>query len=140
MAKAGAPKGGAKTGLIQAPIMTQAQYFIHYIPAERWKEAISFFETTIGLMLRTNMEPHWAEFAAGGLTFALHPKGAGKADGPRDTGLCFAADDCDKAVEALRSRGVKGVTDPKNVSDEPGGGRCFEFEDPFGNTFSGYGK
>lgn len=135
MAKTGE---GAKTGMIQAPIMTEAQFFIHYVPAEKWKEAIEFFETTIGLMLRSDTGHGWAEFAAGGITFALHE--AKKDHKPQKTGFTFAADDCARAVEALRSRGVKGVTEPRNVSPDPKDGKCFEFLDPFGNEFGAYGK
>ncbi len=133
MAKASAPKG-AKTSLIQPPVMTEVSYFIHYVPEAEWKKAISFFQDTIGLMLRTDTGQGWAEFRAGGLTFALH---SAKEPKPKETGICFAVSDCDLAVEQLRNRGVKGVTDPKKVSDE---GRVFEFKDPFGNTFSAYGK
>jgi predicted enzyme related to lactoylglutathione lyase len=132
------PKSAApKTAMVQTPIMTTANYFIHYVPEGEWKKALSFFEDTIGLMLRMDTGHGWAEFAAGGITFALH---AGKDLKPKATGLCFAADDCDRAVEALRARGVEGVTDPKKVSEVPQAGRCFSFKDPFGNTFEGYGK
>ncbi|HVY62727.1 MAG TPA: VOC family protein [Planctomycetota bacterium] len=132
----GAPKG-QKTSMIQAPIMTQVNYFVHYVPKDKWKQAVEFFETTIGLMLRMDTGHGWAEFNAGGITFALHE---GEHLIPKDTGLCFAVDDCDHAAAALRNRNVQGVTEPRKVSEEPEAGRCFEFKDPFGNTFSAYGK
>lgn len=123
-----------KTGMIQAPIMTEAAYFIHWVPADRWKEAVTFFETTIGLMLRNDTGEGWAEFSAGKITFALHATDELK---PCDTGLCFAVDDCDEAVAALKARGVKIKSEPHKVSEQ---GRAFEWLDPFGYSFSGYGK
>ena len=124
------------TGFIQAPIMTTASYFILMVDPARWQEAIDFFETTIGLMLRVNEAPHWAEFAAGKITFALHSK-AGVA--PKETGFVFDCETCDGAVAALEARGVKITKKPEEVAG-PGSNRCFDFLDPFGNTFSGYGK
>jgi predicted enzyme related to lactoylglutathione lyase len=137
MSKKPDPSKGAKTGMIQTPIMTEVSYFIHMVPETKWKQAIEFFETTIGLMLRLDTGHGWAEFSAGAITFALH---TGEHLIPKETGICFSVDDCDWAVEALRNRGVQGVTEPRKVSEDPQAGRCFDFKDPFGNTFSGYGK
>jgi predicted enzyme related to lactoylglutathione lyase len=85
-------------------------------------------------MLRVDTGEGWAEFNAGGITFALR---AGKDLAPKETGFCFAVDSCDDAAATLKARGVTGVTDRKGVCDD---GRCFSFKDPFGNTFSAFGK
>jgi len=125
-----------KTAILQAPITTEVSYYIHYVPTGEWQKAIAFFQNTLGLMLRTDADGKWAEFNAGGITFALHPAGEGGVK-PKETGICFAVDSCDDAAADLRTRGVDGVTDPKAAGER---GRCFDFKDPFGNTFSAYGK
>lgn len=122
-----------KTGTLATPVFGGADTFMLYVRESDWREAISFFQDKIGLMLRSDSHG-WAEFNAGKITLALHEA---KETTPRETGLIFAVEDCDEGVTQLRARGVPGVTDPRSVAP---GVRCFEWKDPFGNTFSAAGK
>lgn len=129
-------KADAKTGVMQAPVILGVQYYIHYVPRKDWQKALDFFHETLGMNIKLDAgaDGGWAELSGGGLTFALHS--ADKLD-PHETGICFGVMDCDDAAKKLKARGVEGVTEPKSVSEE---GRCFAFKDPFGYTFSCYGK
>lgn len=133
-----APLGAMKITLTPAPIFTKIAYYIHYVSESEWRTAISFFRDTLGLKPRfdaATAEPGWAEFEGGGITLALHS--AEQSPAPRETGIVFGVPQCDEAAATLRARGVDGITAPHQVCDE---GRCFSFKDPFGNTFSAYGK
>lgn len=126
-----------KTAMIQTPIVTGVQYFIHYVPKADWKKAIGFFQDTLGLSLRMDTgEDCWAEFVGGGITFALHS--TDEKTTPRDTGITFAITtaNCEEAAQMLKDRGVQGVTEPKSVCED---GKSFSFKDPWGNGFSCYG-
>jgi len=127
------PAAGAPTGFVMPPIMTTISHYILFVPEARWQEAIAFYQNTIGLMLRID-EGKWAEFSAGGITFALH---AGVDPRPVKTGIVFEVFHCDDAAKMLELRGVKITEPPKAVS--PDGKRCFAFVDPFGNQLEGYG-
>lgn len=127
-------KAVAKTAVLQAPIFTEVQYYIHYVPEQEWKKAIDFFSETMGLVLKVDTGEGWAEFqTGGGIVFALH---AAKYPAAKETGIVFHVMDCDEAANQLKIRGVAGVTEPKSVCE---GTRGFDFKDPFGNTFGACG-
>ena len=129
-----APAKEAKTSMLQAPIFTEIQYYIHNVPEHEWKKAVTFFSETMGLVLKTDTDG-WAEFiTGGGIIFALH---AEKYPAAKNTGICFHVMDCDEAANLLKIRNVEGVTAPRSVCE---GTRSFDFKDPFGNTFSASGK
>jgi predicted enzyme related to lactoylglutathione lyase len=130
--KTAAPKTAApKAGLVKTK---KIAYYIHYVPD--MTKAVEFFKT-IGLEPGFT-SPEWSEFDAG-IKFALH--GPCKDDcgtyEAKETGLCFDVTSAKGACETFKSLGVKVTSEPHQVCEE---GYAFNFQDPFGNTFSAYGK
>ena len=143
----------AKTPKIKKSHLTKKiGYFMLTVPD--MTKAIEFYKS-IGL--KATMEsPEWTEFKAG-IKFALHgmtkgegacsssasesacstSQGASKPAATRWTGIVFNVKNCDKSYGTFQALGVKVLGAPKQVCDE---GRSFEFEDPFGNVLSCYGK
>lgn len=119
----------------------KAAYFILYVPD--MEQAVAFYEGTLKMKLGYQ-SPEWTEFKAG-IKFALHawsPSDASACGGactsfkPQKTHLTFGVKDAGKSHEAFQALGIK-VHELKEVCEN---GRSFDFEDPFGNTLSIYGK
>ncbi len=101
-----------------------------------------FYQDTVGLTPRFNLEDVYAEFDVSGQTLALFRRdlmaetigAAGKpvfADAQDKTMLVLATDDVGKAAAELRARGVALAAEPQ---DRPEWGiRTAHFRDPDGN-------
>lgn len=97
-----------------------------------FERAIRFYTETLGLKLKSRAGDHWAEVTSPGLTIGLHPWSPGHGPEPGTEGgisIGFEARPIEKAVEALRTKGValRGpVQDNENV-------KLAFFADPDGN-------
>ena len=87
---------------------------------------LGFWQGKVGLKARYT-SGEWSEIEAGSVIMALHKSSDTL---PRDTGIVFNTDDIDKAVKALRGKGVE-VTEPQDI----GVGMEALFKDPEGNTY-----
>jgi len=92
-------------------------------PVSDLKKAVDFYENVLGLK-KTGEWGNYAIFDVGGVELALEPKGR--------FSIFLLVDDVDKAYEALKEKGVKFLTEPK---DQYWGGRTAEFVDLDRNKF-----
>lgn len=102
-----------------------------------WTQAIAFYRDTMGWTLGFEEPNSWAEFTTGGLKVALHPTEKNQTVAPVDTHLCFKVESVDATVSALKAKGVKITTQPREVCE---GIRAASFVDCFGNTWHFHGK
>lgn len=114
---------------------TTLELYILYVAD--WTKAIAFYRDTMGWTLGFEQPNSWAEFTTGGIKIALHPTEQGAAATPVDTRLCFKVESVDATWQALKARGVKLTTEPREVCE---GIRSASFQDPFGNTWHFHGK
>lgn len=130
------PKTQTKSATIdKSALPSKVGYYIHYVPD--MAKAVEFFKN-IGLKPMFD-SPEWSEFDAG-IKFALHGMECsekGHTHAGIETNITFSVKNCDETIAAFKTLGVKITSEPRQVCDE---GRCFSFQDPFGNTFSCYGK
>lgn len=132
------PKSGLvkteKAGFVKTLTTGKVAYYILYVP--EMTKAVEFYKS-IGLKLGFE-SPEWSQFDAG-IQFALH--GPCKDDcgtyEATETGICFDVTSAKNAYETFKSMGVKVMGEPHQVCEE---GYAFNFQDPFGNTLSCYGK
>ena len=103
------------------------------VPVTNWAKAKAFYHDTLGLPILYDVgeEVGWCEFGEEGkTTFAISLWRDGSP--PRGGAIpVFAVDDCAKAVEELRGRGVK-CEDPVTY---PGMVIYADVHDPEGNLF-----
>jgi len=92
-------------------------------PVSDLKTAVNFYENILGLK-KTGEWGNYAIFDVGGVELALEPKGR--------LSIFLLVDDVDAAYKALKEKGVKFLTEPK---DQFWGGRTAEFTDADGNRF-----
>lgn len=109
--------------------------FILYV--DQWAKAVDFYRNTLGWTCAHEEAGCWAEFATGGVRFALHPVEPGTKATPIDTGLSFFVADVDATVAALKKKGVTIRSQPHEVCE---GLRSATFADPFGNAYHCCGK
>jgi predicted enzyme related to lactoylglutathione lyase len=93
--------------------------------------AVQFYAETLGLRLQYEVQGHWAQIEAPGLTIGLHPAGEhGSRSGKSESlSIGFEVDDLVAATETLQSRGV--VFSPVM---EDKATRIAYFSDPDGNS------
>ncbi|MDF2963320.1 MAG: Glyoxalase-like domain protein [Paenibacillus sp.] len=93
-------------------------------------KAVQFYVDTLGLKLHYQVEGHWAQVEAPGLTIGLHPNGEnGAQPGTSDSlSIGFEPHDFNQSLETLQSRGIvfAGVMEDKATRIAP-------FRDPDGN-------
>jgi predicted enzyme related to lactoylglutathione lyase len=129
-----APAAKKTPAIKKSALPSKIGYFIHYVPD--MTKAIEFFKT-IGLKAKFE-SPEWTEFDAG-IKFALHGMECSSAHSHAgiDTNLTFSVKNVDDTLAAFKTLGVRITSEPRQVCES---GRSFSFQDPFGNTFSIYGK
>jgi len=88
------------------------------------KETVAFYENVLGLQKRGDWS-NYAEFDVGGVHFGFEQKGMLE--------IFLLVDDVDKAYASLKKKGVKFVSEPKNMH---WGARAATFVDPDGNKFT----
>ena len=94
------------------------------LPVSDVKKAASFYENVLGLKKMKEL-PNIAFFDVGGVHFGL-------AIGEK-VGIHLLVDDLDKAYQMLKEKGVKFVSEPKDL---PWGERTATFVDPYGNMLT----
>ena len=99
------------------------------------ERAIKWYVDTLGFVVNYASAPYYASMHHSTLQLRvdLHPDPNEKNVG-RGAMLYFAADDLDKTVAELRSRGIQ-VSDPRSRGDSP---RFTEFADSEGNPIGLY--
>jgi predicted enzyme related to lactoylglutathione lyase len=132
-----APAAKKTPAIKKSALPSKIGYFIHYVPD--MTKAIEFFKS-IGLKA-TFESPEWTEFDAG-IKFALHGMDCSSSKPAHshagiNTNLTFSVKNVDDTLAAFKTLGVKISSEPRQVCES---GRSFSFQDPFGNTFSIYGK
>jgi len=103
--------------------MIKELYHITF-PVSDIKRALTFYENTLGLKKRGEW-PNYVEFEVGGVHFGFE-KG-GKLE------IFLLVDDVDKAYHSLKEKGVKFVTEPRDMH---WGARAATLVDPDGNKFT----
>jgi len=93
-------------------------------PVSDIKKTVAFYEETLGLK-KSGEWPNYVEFDVGGVHFGFEQKGKLE--------IFLIVDDVDKAYESLRKKGVKFLSEPKNMH---WGARAATFIDPDGNKFT----
>jgi len=88
------------------------------------KRAAAFYENILDLR-KIGEWPNYVEFDVGGTQFGFGP--GGKLE------IFLLVDDVDKAYQELKAKGVKFVTEPKDMH---WGARAATFMDPDGNRFT----
>jgi len=95
------------------------------VPVKDLKKAVDFYENAVGLQ-KSKEWSNYATFDVGGMIFGLDPA-------PRaELQIYMTVDDVDQIYNALKAKGVKFLTEPK---DQYWGGRTAMFIDPDGNKF-----
>lgn len=94
------------------------------LPVSDLKRAVAFYESILGLK-KMKEWPNIAFFDVGGVQFGLAPG--------ESVGIHLLVDDLDKAYQSLKEKGVKFVSEPK---DMPWGERTATFVDPDGNMLT----
>jgi lactoylglutathione lyase len=103
--------------------MIEKLYHITF-PVLDIKKTVSFYENMLGLK-KTGEWPNYAEFDVGGVHFGFEQKGKQE--------IFLLVKDVDEAYENLKKKGVKFVTEPKDMH---WGARAATFVDPDGNEFT----
>lgn len=96
-----------------------------------FKKAVQFYVETLGLQLQHQVEGHFAQVEAPGLTIGLlHPTGEqGVQPGKSESiSIGFEVQELESAIEVLKSRGVEFQHIMEN-----NGTRLAHFNDPDGN-------
>ncbi|MDO3675610.1 VOC family protein [Paenibacillus ehimensis] len=96
-----------------------------------FKKAVQFYVETLGLQLQHQVEGHFAQVEAPGLTIGLlHPTGEqGVQSGKSESiSIGFEVQELESAIEVLKSRGVEFQHIMEN-----NGTRLAHFNDPDGN-------
>jgi len=93
-------------------------------PVSDIKKAVSFYENILGLKKRGEWS-NYVEFDVGGVHFGFAQRGKLE--------IFLLVDDVDKAYQSLKEKGVKFITEPKNMH---WGARAATFVDPDGNKFT----
>jgi len=91
--------------------------------------AVAFYTEVLGLTLVRRDGSSWAQFDAGGGTFALHGAMEGRPVEPGGATAVFSVDDLDQARAVLADRGVRFG----HEGDVAGFARFASFSDPDGN-------
>lgn len=94
------------------------------------ESSVAFYRDVLGLDLKMQMGEDWAEFDVAGTTIALHGTREGHAPPQGGATIVFDVDELDRAMNALRG---KGVAFEGQVAEVPGYGRFVSFRDPEGN-------
>jgi len=104
-------------------VVIERVYHITF-PVSDLKRAVSFYEKILGLE-KTDEWPNYVEFNVGGVQFGFEPHGTLE--------IFLLVDDVDKAYQELKAKGVKFITEPKDMH---WGARAAVFMDPDGNKFT----
>jgi len=88
------------------------------------KRAASFYENVLGLK-KTSEWPNYVEFDVGGVQFGFGARGKLE--------IFLLVDDVDRAYQELKAKGVKFITEPKDMH---WGARAATLMDPDGNKFT----
>ena len=111
-------------------VKTRALDFVVYSVPDM-KEAFAFYRDTLGLDFPLVEEGEtWTEFDSRPIALALHqPAKKGRFSWPGTPAVGLAVDDVHAALEELRAKGIKVLSEPVETSV------CFMafIEDPFGN-------
>ena len=93
-------------------------------PVSDVKRAASFYENVLGLK-KTSEWPNYVEFDVGGVQFGFGARGKLE--------IFLLVDDVDRAYQELKAKGVKFITEPKDMH---WGARAATLMDPDGNKFT----
>ncbi len=98
--------------------------------------AVAFYRDTLGLAVRQEI-PGFAFLDAGGVTLCLsQPLSRASEKIPGATEVVFSVEDVRAAYDALRSRGIQFLQEPRNVT---GAMWAANFRDPDGHRLSVFG-
>ena len=92
--------------------------------------SVAFYSDVLGLHHSRRDGVSWAVFDAGGRMFALHGAVEGRPVQPGGATAVFAVNDLDRAMAAMRERGV----DFNHQGEVEGYARFASFKDPDGNA------
>ncbi len=99
--------------------------------ADEFEESVAFYEGALGLPLAYPAAHGWAEFTTGtSCALCVHAGRLSEISTHKIATFGWAVEDLDKAVAALRARGVE-VEDPHAVTE---GLRAATFHDPSDNA------
>ncbi len=101
-----------------------------YLAAPDVGKAVAFYRDVLGLNLRFQDGERWAQFDAGGVSFAVAAVGEGTAVPGGGAVVVFEVEDLERALAELRPRGVRVEGD---IVDMGAHGRYVNIRDPFGN-------
>jgi predicted enzyme related to lactoylglutathione lyase len=99
-----------------------------YVVTGDMERAVAFYRDALGLAMKFQDGPKWAQFDAGGVNFSLSSIGEAAA-GASGATVIFEVDDIDVARPAIEAAG--GAVD--GLRDMGSHGRVLTFRDPDGN-------
>lgn len=86
--------------------MEKVKWGIMTIGVSNFKKMIDFYVKTLGFKLETYYKNDWAEIKAPDLYIGMYPKET-KSKGGGNVGVSFGVENLDKAMAALKKKGVK---------------------------------
>ena len=117
--------------------MTYKLYAVRVF-SHQWREAVQFYEHTIGLpLIFSDADMGWAQFDLGGCYLGVERSHPQDADNQglvgRFVGISISVPDIDRAYKQLSGKGVEFTAAPER---QPWGGVLAHFKDPDGNVLT----